>query len=318
MRTLSVLFCLIAAAQIPIGAADDGGPRPDDHQTIARHAPPQKNPADIRVDVNMALVPVTVMDTYGHNVTGLNRENFRVFDETEPRDIISFGSADAPVSVGLIYDASGSMSDKFRIAREAPAQLFAQLNPEDEAFLVTVSDRPELRQDFTSRLQEITNTLLFVSPRGQTSLVDGIYMGLQRLRKAHNKRRALIVVSDGGDNNSRYNIRELANLAAEADAQIFTICLYGNPQSPEELTGPALLDRLSRVSGGINYMITDVNNMKSAFGRIGVTLHHEYMLGIYPADGAPSGKFRKLKVQVLAPAGIPRLQIYARSGYYVP
>jgi Ca-activated chloride channel family protein len=309
---------VILAAQIPIGAADDSGPRPDDHQTVARHAPPRRNPADIRVDVNMALVPVTVMDVSGHNVTGLNRENFRVFDETEPREIVSFGLADAPVSIGLIYDASGSMGDKFRVAREAPAQLFAQLNPEDEAFLVTVSDKPEMRQDFTSNLEQITNNLLFVSPRGQTSLVDGIYLGLQRLRKAHNQRKALIVVSDGGDNNSRYNMRELANLAAEADAQIFTICLFGNPRSPEELAGPALLDRLAHLSGGIHYMISDINNMKTAFARIGVTLHNEYMLGIYPADGAPSGKFRKLKVQVLAPAGIPRLQIYARSGYYVP
>jgi Ca-activated chloride channel family protein len=318
MRTLCVSFCLILAAEIPTIAADDNGPRLDDHQTIARPAPPHRNPANIRVDVNMALVPVTVLDAYGRNVLGLKQENFRVFDGTEQRPIVSFGLADAPVSIGLVYDSSGSMGDKFKIAREAPLQLFPQLNPEDEAFLITVSSRPELRQDFTSRFQEITNALLFVSPRGQTSLVDGIYMGLQRLKKAHNSRKALIVVSDGGDNNSRYNMRELANLAAEADAQIFTICLYGHPQSPEELNGPALLDRLARISGGIRYMIGDVNNMKTAFTQIGITLHNEYLLGIYPADDAPSGKYRKLKVQLLVPENLPRLQIYARSGYYVP
>jgi Ca-activated chloride channel family protein len=302
-------------------AADDSGPRLLDHQTIAKTAPATAStpdPSSIRVDVNMALVPVTVMDSTGRNVVGLSQENFRVFDGNEPRPIISFGTADAPISIGLIYDCSRSMTDKFAIARRAPAQLFEQLNPEDEAFLITVSDRPAMRQDFTSDFSQIQSALTFTHPNGTTSLLDGVYMGLQRLRQAHNPRKALIIVSDGGDNNSRYTIRDLANLAAESDTEIFSICLYGNPQSEEEASGPGLLSHLAQVSGGISYMIGDVNAMKTTFGKIGITLHHQYMLGYYPSPNVPSGKYRKIKVQLLVPEGIQRLRIFSRSGYYAP
>ena len=320
MRTLFVSLCLLMAGETPILAADDSGPRLLDHQTIVKAAPAAAAPtsSSIRIDVNMALVPVTVMDSAGRSVMGLSRENFRVFDDNEQRPIIAFGTSDGPISIGLIYDCSRSMTDKFAIARQAPVNLFEQLNPEDEAFLITVSDRPALRQDFTSDFSQIQNSLMFTHPMGTTSLVDGIYMGLQQLKKAHNPRRALIVVSDGGDNNSRYTLRDLSNLAAESDTEIFSVCLYGNPQSDEEVNGPALLNRLAQMSGGLNYMITNVNAMKTTFGKIGVTLHHQYMLGYYPSPSVASGKYRKIKVQLLLPEGIQRLRVYSRSGYYAP
>jgi Ca-activated chloride channel family protein len=143
-------------------------------------------------------------------------------------------------------------------------------------------------------------------------------MGLEWLKKAHNPRKALVVVSDGGDNTSRYTLRDLASLAAEADAQIFTICLHRDPKTEEEVVGPALLARLARVSGGIHYKIGDVNMMTAAFEKIGVTMHSQYMLGYYPPDDAQAGKYRKIKVEVVAPGSLPRLQIFSRSGYYVP
>lgn len=303
-------------------AAEDDGPRLLDKQRLvsAPTVPPAADSrrASIRVDVNMALVPVTVIDSMGRNVIGLDRENFRVFDGTEARPIISFASSDAPVSIGLIFDCSRSMENKFKIARQAPTQLFQQLNAEDEAFLITVSDRPELRQGFTSDFSEILSALLFVNPRGTTSLLDGVYLGLHQMKKARNPRKALIIVSDGGDNNSRYSLRELTSLAAESDTQIFSICLFDTPQSEEEVNGPGLLSKLAQASGGISYVTTEPKFMESSFARIGVTLHNEYMLGYYPPDDAPRGKYRKIKVQVLTPAGVPRLQVYSRSGYFVP
>jgi len=266
----------------------------------------------------MALVPVTVLDGLGHNVLGLDKENFRVFDGTEQRPIVTFGQSDAPVSVGLIFDCSRSMREKYKIARQAPAELFHQLNPDDESFLITVADKPELRQNFTSAFNDIQNALLFTNPNGTTSLLDGVYMGLQQLKKGHNPRKALIVVSDGGDNNSRYTLRELTTLAAEADVQIFSICLFEKPQTVEEEAGPALLSGLAQASGGINYLITDVNDMKTAFGKVGVTLHNQYVIGYYPPENAPCGKYRKITVKVLLPAGLPKLKIFARNGYFVP
>lgn len=302
-------------------AADDSGPRLLDGHTVAKATP---NPAAartapaIRVDVNMALVPVTVMDSFGRNVLGLSRENFRVFDDNEQRPIIAFGTSDAPISVGIIFDCSRSMTDKFKIARLAPTQLFGQLNPEDEAFLITVSDRSVLRQDLTSDFSRIQNSLIFTHPDGTTSLLDGIYLGLQKLKQAHNPRKALIVVSDGGDNNSRYTMRDLSSLAAESDTEIFAICIYGNPQTDEEVNGPGLLSALAQNSGGINYVMGDVNAMKATFARIGNTLHHQYVLGYYPSPNVPSGKYRKIKVQLLVPETVRRLRVFSRSGYYAP
>ncbi len=266
----------------------------------------------------MTLVPVAVQDTTGRNVLGLDRDNFRVFDGAEQRPIVSFGRQDAPVSVGIVFDCSQSMKSKFKVAREAPRELFQELNPEDEAFLVTVSSQPNLRQDFTSNFADIRNALLFTPPRGETALIDGAYLALAHLAKAHNPRKVLIIVSDGGDNNSRYTLHELEELAQEADAQIFAICLYQNPNSPEELGGPELLEKLASSSGGVRYLISDPREMHTTFARIGVTIHNEYVLGYYPPDDAPAGKYRKIKVQLKLPEGSPRLQVYARTGYYTP
>jgi Ca-activated chloride channel family protein len=298
-------------------AAEDDGPRllENNVREAALSAGPS---ASIRMDVNMTLVPVTVMDTMGHNVLGLRRENFRVFDGAEQRPIVSFGRQDAPVSVGLVFDCSRSMTDKFKTARQAPAQLFAQLNPEDKAFLITVADRADLRQDFTSDFGEIQNQLLFTNSKGTTSLLDGVYLGLQHLKKAHNPKKALVVISDGGDNNSRYTMHELAAMAQESDTQIFTICLFQDPKTREEADGPGLLADVSQASGGVKFMIKDLKDMHRAFADIGVTVHNQYVLGYYPPDNVPGGKYRKIKVQLLLPTGLPRLQIFARSGYYTP
>jgi Ca-activated chloride channel family protein len=302
---------------IPGIAADDGsGPRL--LENVRRPAQIANAAASIRVDVNMALVPVTVLDNTGHNVLGLQSQNFRVLDGSEQVPIVSFGRSDAPVSVGLIFDCSRSMRDKFKIARMAPAELFRQLNPDDESFLVTVAETASLRQDFTSAFNDVQNALLFSNPNGTTSLLDGVFLGLQHIKKARNPRKALIVVSDGGDNNSRYTMQELAKIAQEADTQIFAICLYDKPQTMEEADGPALLSKLTQASGGINYMIQNLNEMKSAFGKVGVTLHNQYVLGYYPPENAPAGKFRKVTVQLLVPKGLPKLNVYARNGYFVP
>jgi Ca-activated chloride channel family protein len=280
--------------------------------------PVQTASASIRVDVNMALVPVTVLDPRGQSVLGLARDNFRVFDDKEQRPIISFGRQDGPMSIGLIYDTSRSMNDKFKIARQAPVELFQRLNPDDEAFLITVADKAELRQPFTSKFEEIQNALLFVSPKGTTSLIDGVVLGLQQAKKARYPRRALIVVSDGGDNNSRYTLRELASMAAEADTQIFTVCVYDHPQTQEEVEGPALLGELAQASGGVQHLISNVNELRRSLGQIAVNLHNQYVLGYYPPDEAQGGKYRKIQVKVLLPKGLPNLKVFSRSGYYVP
>jgi Ca-activated chloride channel family protein len=322
MRTLLLSLCFVLTNGT-LSADDSHGPKLFDPDTaiatVRRPAPSVNTPAaTLRIDVNMALVPVTVLDKLGHNVTGLDKNNFRVYDGAEQRPIVSFAQTDAAVSVGVIFDCSRSMREKFKIARHAPVELFKRLNPDDESFLVTVSDKPVLRKDFTSDFEDLQNALLFTNPDGTTSLLDGVFLGLQQLKKAHNPRKALIVVSDGGDNNSRYTLRELAALAAESDTQIFAICLFDNPQTVEESDGPALLTKLAQSSGGINYMIRSVNEMQNTFGKVGVTLHNQYLLGYYPPENIPSGKYRRITVQLLVPPGVPKLHVFSRNGYYAP
>ncbi|MBV8729575.1 MAG: VWA domain-containing protein [Acidobacteriia bacterium] len=270
------------------------------------------------MDADLTLVPVIVTDEHGRNVRGLAKQNFRVFDGTEQRPIVAFSREDAPVSVGLIFDSSRSMRDKFKAARDAANRLFRQLNPEDEAFLVTVADRSVLRQDFTSNLGEVGDALTFVGPDGTTSLLDGIYLGLEHMKKAHNPRKALVVVSDGGENNSRFTFQELLEKAVESDTLVYTICLFQNPQSLEEMDGPNLLQNLAAKTGAMPFLSKNLNDFGGIMETIGVTLHNQYVLGYYPPDNAPSGKYRKIRVQLMVPPGMPPMQIYSRAEYYMP
>jgi Ca-activated chloride channel family protein len=266
----------------------------------------------------MTLVPVTVLDSRGKNVTGLSRQNFRVLDGPNARPIVAFGQQDAPIAVGLVFDCSRSMVEKFQIARSAPAELYRQLNPDDQSLLVTIASRAELRTGITSNFGDIQDALMFTHPEGTTSLIDGVVMALSELKKSSLPRKALVVVSDGGDNNSRYTLAELASRAAEADIQIFSVGLFGDPRSREEADGPALLVKLAAVTGGVAHNIQNVSELRQAMSRIGIILHNQYVLGYYPPDDAQTGKFRKITVQLLVPKGLPRLQIFARSGYFVP
>jgi Ca-activated chloride channel homolog len=313
MRSISFFLLFLLAA---IAFADDSSKQPS--SSIKKTGLGLSSDPSLRVDVSMALVPVSVTDIEGRNVTGLQRENFRLLDDKQPRDIASFSREDQPISVGLIFDCSRSMSDKFLVAREAPTQLYRQLNDRDESFLITVSDQPTLRESLTSNFEELQNALFFTNPNGTTALLDSVYLGLSQIRRARNPRRALIVVSDGGDNNSRYTLGELKKLAAESDAQIFAIGLHLNPTTVEERDGPELLAALTRASGGIDYSVTSVNEIAGALARIGATLHNQYVLGYYPPVSTQSGKYHRITVQLKLPSYIPPLRIYARAGYYTP
>ncbi|MBZ5584294.1 MAG: VWA domain-containing protein [Acidobacteriia bacterium] len=315
---ISFTSSFVLACMIPVFAAtsSDPGPRLLEARIPGPTLP--KLPADIRVDVNMTLVPVTVMDSFGRNVVGLQPDNFRILDGSRQVPIASFGRQDAPVSVGVVYDCSRSMTEKFKTARTAPSELYKRLNSRDESFLITVSNRADLRRKFTSEFGQIESALLFTHPEGVTPLLDGVYLGLSQLKHAHNPRKALIVVSDGGDNNSRYTIREVMSAALESDTEIFVIGLYDDPQTQEEVDGPQLLATLAEKTGGVNFIIRDGNDLRGAMAKIGSTLHNQYVLGYYPPQDATPGKYRKIKVQVMAPPGTPPLQIYARSGYYAP
>jgi len=277
---------------------------------------------DIRIDTNLVLIPVTVTDPMNRFVTGLEKENFKILENGKEQTITQFSSEDAPLSVGVIFDCSGSMGAKLQKSRLAVAQFFRTANPEDEFFAVTFADDAKLAQPFTSNIEEIQNRLTFTMSKGQTALLDAVYMGLHEMKKAHNSRKALLLITDGGDNNSRYTETEIKNLVREADVQIYAMGIYemgaARNRTTEEASGPALLSEIAEQTGGRQYPVENMNEMPDIAAKIGTELRNQYMLGYQPDNLERDGKYRRVTVKLVQPKGMPLLRPFYRQGYYAP
>ncbi len=301
-------------------AEDTGGsptaivPRPQPAQQSADRA------ANIRVDSDLVLIPVTVTDPLNRIVTGLDREDFKIFEDKVPQEIAQFSSDDAPLSVGVIFDCSGSMGAKLEKSRYAVSQFFRSANPDDEFFLVEFNDRAELVQSFTSNLEDIQNRLTFTQSKGRTALIDAVYLALSEMKKAHNPRKALLVISDGGDNNSRYTENEIKNLVKEADVQIYAIGIYdqNRGRTPEEASGPELLTEIAEQTGGRQYPVENINELPDIAAKIGFELRNQYLIGYSSTNPERDGKYRRVQVKVVQPRGLPPLRAFWRMGYYAP
>jgi Ca-activated chloride channel family protein len=273
----------------------------------------------LKVDVDLVLVPVTITDPLNRLVTGLDRENFQLFEGNLPQEIRSFSSEDAPVSLGVIFDSSGSMSSKMDRAKDAVMEFFKTANPQDEFFMITFSDEPEEVSDFTSSVNEIQDKLVYAVPRKRTALLDAIYMGVSKMRQAKFPKKALLIISDGGDNHSRYTENEIKALVKEADVMVYAIGIYDRYfATQEERLGPALLSEITELTGGRAFTIDNPNDLADVATKIGVELRNQYVLGYHPAKIVRDGKWRKIKVKLLPPKGLPPLRVYARMGYYAP
>ena len=271
------------------------------------------------MNVDMVLVPVTVTDPLNRLVTGLEKEDFQVYENNGEEKIASFASEDAPVSIGIIFDLSGSMSSKLVRAREAILQFIKTANPQDEFFVIGFNDRPELIEDFTSSVDDIQARLATVQAGHRTALLDAIYYGIAKMKDAHHERKALLVVSDGGDNRSRYTEGEVRAAVREADVEIYSIGIFDPyAPTPEERTGPQLLDDISSATGGRLFRVDDVDEMSDIAEKISTELRNQYVIGYKPVDLTRDGKWRKVKVKVNPPPGLPPLTVYARTGYYAP
>jgi Ca-activated chloride channel family protein len=278
--------------------------------------------ANIRIDSTLVLIPVTVTDPMNRFVTGLEKENFKIFEDKKEQPISQFSSEDAPLSIGVVFDCSGSMGHKLEKSRLAVAQFFKTANPEDEFFLVQFNDSADLVQPFTRNLEEIQNRLTFTQSKGRTALLDAIYLGLHEMKKAKNARKALLVISDGGDNSSRYTETEIRNLVKEADVQIYAIGIYeaiaSRGRTPEEASGQGLLTDIAEVTGGRQYPVDNVNELPDIAGKVGVELRNQYVLGYTPQNQDHDGKYRKVQVKLVQPHGLPTLRPFYKLGYYAP
>jgi Ca-activated chloride channel family protein len=278
--------------------------------------------SNIRVDSTLVLIPVTVTDPLNRFVTGLEKENFKLTEDKLPQEITQFSSEDAPLSVGVVFDCSGSMGHKLDKSRQAVAQFFKLANPEDEFFLVQFNDSANLVQPFTRNLEEIQNKLAFTQSRGRTALLDAVYMAMHEMRKAKNPRKALLLISDGGDNSSRYSEAEIKTLVKEADVQIYAIGIYesagGRSRTPEETSGPALLTEIAEQTGGRQYQVDNLNELPDVAAKIGVELRNQYILGYSPKNLSRDGKYRRVQVRLVQPHGMPLLRPFWKQGYYAP
>lgn len=276
----------------------------------------------IKVDVEMALINVTVTDPIGRMVTGLDKEHFVLKEDNKPQVIEQFGAEEAPLSLAVVFDASGSMGYKMTKSREAVAQFFKTVNPEDEFFLVQFNNRPEMVTGFTRSLEEIQSRLTFVRSKGRTALLDAIYLALSQMKEAKNSQKALLVISDGGDNSSRYTPREIKRTVRESDVQIYAIGIYepyaSRGRTPEEAAGPGLLTEIAESTGGRQFAVQNVNELPDIAEKIGIELRNQYVLGYIPENTQKDGKWRRVKVEIKKIRGMPELRPYYRNGYYAP
>ena len=276
----------------------------------------------IKIDVEMALINVTVTDPTGRMVTGLDKAHFQLKEDNKKQVIEQFGAEEAPLSLAVVFDASGSMGYKMTKAREAVAQFFKTSNPEDEFFLVQFNNRPEMVTGFTRSMAEIQSRLTFVRSKGRTALLDAIYLALNQMKQARNSQKALLVISDGGDNSSRYTPREIKRTVRESDVQIYAIGIYEpystRGRTPEEAAGPGLLTEIAEATGGRQFAVQNVNELPDIAEKIGIELRNQYVLGYVPENTQKDGKWRRVRVEIKRIRGMPELRAYYRHGYYAP
>jgi Ca-activated chloride channel family protein len=317
---LPCIFTLITASALAQTLIDDVHITPREKtvdMASAAYSAPFSGASLVRTSVDLVLVSVTITDDLNRPVIGLDQQNFQLFENKKPQEIKNFSSEDTPVSIGIIVDTSGSMSYKLDRAREAVKQFCEAANPQDEYFMITFADVPRLTTDFTTSAENVENDLLTARSKGRTSLLDAIYMGLRKMRSARYARKALLILSDGGDNHSRYTERDVKAAIREADVMIYAVGTYDHyVNTQEELLGPELLRSVTEVTGGRAFTLTNENEMPLVTRNIMARLRHQYVLAYRPQSAAHDGKWHKISVKLRLPKKFAFLHVDARLGYY--
>ncbi|MFN2412889.1 MAG: VWA domain-containing protein [Pyrinomonadaceae bacterium] len=285
----------------------------------ASPTPPDDDPQQVRVRTDLVSLTLTVTDLHGRYVSGLTKNAFTVIDNNQEQEITFFSDSDAPVSIGVLFDVSGSMSgDKVAKARKALEKFINSSHPSDEYFLIAFNNRAQLLLDRTRDGEAVLQKLTLVNPRQNTALYDACYLGIERVTRGSHQKRAMLIISDGQDNASRYNFGEVRRLMKESDVVTYAVGILGGGDASSQvgLQGQAFLDELTSVTGGKSFYPQSDVEMDEIFERIALELRHQYSVGYTPSDFQPDGKWRKVKVKVKPPRGLPRLTVRSREGYY--
>jgi Ca-activated chloride channel homolog len=288
----------------------------------ARPAPSAETQPVLRVDSCLIQIPAHVTTAIGASVTNLTRENFRLFEDGVEQTLADFSRDDAPISIGVLFDTSGSMQNKMQKSSEAAAEFFKTAGAGDEFFLVKFSGKARLTVPFTPDSGEIYKEIVHTRPAGQTSLLDAIHVALTHMKTARNLRKALVIFSDGGDNWSRHTVRQVRNILIESDVQVYAMGIFDSnyyvKHTAEEKRGPQLLNELAQQSGGRHFPVDNLDDLPAIASRIGRELRDQYVLGYYSTNADHDGKYRQVKLNLATPSGAPALRTYYRQGYYAP
>ncbi|MBV8553731.1 MAG: VWA domain-containing protein [Acidobacteriaceae bacterium] len=313
---LLVFFALLAgaAAQEPRDSSRDAAP--------SGETPPGPSGLNLRVDTTLVVIPVTVTDSSNRFVLGLEKDDFTLSEDGIEQKVTQFAGEDAPLSVGLLVDTSGSMGSKLETSRKAVAQFLRTMNKQDEVFLIEFSDRAELLSGFSTDPRMIQDKLASAESQGLTALLDAVSTGLREMKKAKNPRKALLIISDGGDNNSRYTAPEINQLVREADVQVYSMGVF-EPfpllgLTAAEMSGPKLLSQISEQTGGRAFAVKTDRDLPAIASRIGIELRNQYVLAYAPSNHNKDGKYRRVEVKLKPPQGLPQLKARWRLGYYAP
>ncbi|HEX3558285.1 MAG TPA: VWA domain-containing protein [Pyrinomonadaceae bacterium] len=267
---------------------------------------------------DLVTLTVTVTDTYGRFVTGLGKNAFTITDDKDQQEITFFSDEDAPVSLGVVFDVSGSMGgDKISKAREALSKFIETSHARDEYFLIGFNSRAQLLLDHTRDSDALMQKLTFVQTHGQTALYDAVYLGVNKVTRGVHPKKAILLISDGQDNSSRYTFSELRRLLKESDVIIYAVGIVDSHDNNDlGYGGRAILEELAGVSGGKAFFPSSSAEMNDTFERIALELRTQYSIGYRPTHFANDGRWHKLKVKVQPPRGFPRLFVRGREGYF--
>ena len=294
---------------------------------FAQNSPTSPNPQapansmpSVKVDVDLVLVNATVTDPSNRFVMGLEKDHFKIFEDKVEQKVSQFSTEDLPVSIGLLFDVSSSMSDKITRAMEAAVVFLKTTNPEDEFFLLTFADQPKVVEEFTSDVSEIQNRLAFARAKGSTTLYDAVYLALEKMKHGHNPKKAILLITDGEDTRSRYSLVNVRNAVKESDTQMYAIGIVDSYYSDfsQGRSGRAVLEEMTEITGGKAYFPNSVYELEDICVKIALELKNQYVLGYSSTNPAKDGRWRKIKVKLNPPKGLPALSVRSKTGYYAP
>lgn len=311
---IAVLSVLISLPALMLARAGRG------QKTQTNSADKPSPNQTLKVDVDLTLVNATVTDPLNRYVSGLEQEHFQVWEDKIEQKISYFSSEDVPLSLGMIFDVSGSMKDKISTSRDAAVTFLKTGNPDDEYFLVEFANRPEVASDFTTDISKLQSKIIFTPAKGMTAMYDAVYVGLEKLKTGNNPKKALLLITDGEDNRSRYTFQNVKDFVKEQDVQIYAIGITDewNSQLSAGRTGRAMLEELADLTGGRAFFPDSVNELEDICTKIAIELKNQYVIGYHSTNAAKDGKWRKLRVKVNPPKGIQHLNVKSKAGYYAP